>query len=198
MNISDIFKYKYVLASKSPRRVKLLKQIGLDFISVDSDYDEIQGNKYKPIDLIEHNSSAKAGIVSKKYPGNIIIAADTIVTINRNILNKPENKEQATKFLRFLSGKKHIVYTGITVINTINKKSLFDFTKTNVYFRKLNPEEISYYIKNHTPLDKAGAYGIQDDFGCLFIDKINGDYYNVVGLPLVKLYEMLLKVIKSK
>ncbi len=198
MDITDILKYKYVLASKSPRRIKLLEQIGLEFISSDSNYYEIQGSEYKPVELIEHNSSAKAEIAAKMHPGKIIIAADTIVTLGRHILNKPGNLKEAEKYLGFLSGKKHIVYTGIKVINTSNGKSLFDFVKTEVHFRNLNPVEIRYYVKNHKPLDKAGAYGIQDDFGCLFIKKINGDYYNVVGLPLVKLYEMLLKIVKSK
>ncbi len=194
-SLSKIFKPSYVLASKSPRRIQLLKQIGFKFISIDSRIKELSNRYYNPIKLIKYNSEAKSRKVAEKFTNNIIIGADTIVVLNNEILNKPGNLSEAVKFLRALSNTKHLVYTGINILNTGKKTELFIYEKTSVYFRELNDEEIKYYVKNHKPLDKAGAYGIQDDFGCLFIEKIIGDYYNIMGLPLVSLYKSLLKII---
>ncbi len=196
MNIPDILKYKYVLASKSPRRINLLKQIGLDFIAIDSEAEEWDSNEFKPLMITKINTGRKVNAVISKAKGRIIISADTIVAIKNKILHKPSSVKEARSYLKLLSGKKHTVYTGVLVVNPVKKKTCFEYEKTDVYFRKLKLTEINYYIKNHNPLDKAGSYGIQDDFGCLFIEKINGDFYNVVGLPLAKLSEMILKVIK--
>jgi septum formation protein len=195
LSFEKIFKHKYILASKSPRRIKLLKQLGLDFLPRASKIEELESNIFKPVEIIRTNSKSKAENVAKLFNDRIIIAADTIVAIDKCVYHKPIDEKEAKKFLKILSGKKHIVYTGIYVINLINNNRLFDFEKTNVYFRNLSDNEINYYVKYNNPLDKAGSYGIQDDFGCLLVKKIEGDYYNVVGLPLVKLYEMLLKII---
>ena len=195
MSFEKIFRYQYVLASKSPRRIKLLKQLGLNFISKDSKIEELESNIFKPVEIVRTNSKLKSGKVSKFFNNRIIIAADTIVAINEKVFHKPLDNKEAKNFLNILSGKKHVVYTGINIINLINNKSLFDYEKTDVYFRNLSDNEINYYVEHHNPLDKAGSYGIQDDFGCLLVKKIQGDYYNVVGLPLVKLYEMLLRII---
>jgi septum formation protein len=137
----------------------------------------------------------KSRKVAFNFNKEIIIGADTIVVLDKEIIYKPEDSEQAIKFLRLLSSKKHFVYTGINVINTKTGKEIFDYEKTSVYFRKLSDEEIYFYVRKCRPLDKAGAYGIQDDFGCLFIKKIIGDYYNIVGLPLVKLYQSVIKIL---
>lgn len=196
MSINDILKFKYALASKSPRRIKLLRQIGLNFISIDSKAEEWDSNEFKPVMITKINTGRKVNAVIGKARGRIIIAADTIVAINKKILHKPASVKDAKDYLKLLSGKKHTVYTGVLVVNPAKKKTCFDYEKTDVYFRKLKSTEIDYYIKNYNPLDKAGSYGIQDDFGCLFIEKIDGDFYNVVGLPLVKLSKMILKVIK--
>jgi septum formation protein len=196
LTIPDILKYKYVLASKSPRRINLLKQIGLDFIAIDSEAEEWDSNDFKPVMITKINTGRKVNAVIGKAKGRIIISADTIVAVNKKILHKPSSVKDAKNYLKILSGKKHTVYTGVLVVNPVKKKTCFDYEKTDVYFRKLNSTEINYYIKNYNPLDKAGSYGIQDDFGCLFIEKINGDFYNVVGLPLAKLSDMILKVIK--
>jgi septum formation protein len=160
-----------------------------------SEFEELDTNNFRPIHIIKTNSKAKSEKVSTFYKNRIIIAADTIVTINKKVYHKPVDEKEAKKFLRILSGKMHTVYTGIYIKNLINKKEVFGFEKTKVYFRKLTGTEIDYYIKHHNPLDKAGSYGIQDDFGCLLVNRIEGDYYNVVGLPLVKLYKMLLEII---
>ena len=192
--IEKVFSRKYILASKSPRRISLLKQIGINFSVVDSEADEFESNYHRPLTIIKHNSKLKAYAVKRKYSDRIIIAADTIVYINKMVLHKPSDKKEAFKYLRLLSGNEHTVYTGIYIINCFSGTEIFDYEKTKVCFRKLSSREIKYYIENFNPVDKAGAYGIQEDFGCLFIKKITGDFYNVVGLPLTKLYLNLLKI----
>jgi septum formation protein len=191
MNIENIFKRKYILASKSARRIKLLTQIGLNFKSYDSNFLELDMSYHNPVKLVLHNAENKTNIVAIKYRNEIVIGADTIVVINKKILNKPKNLKQAKDYLNELSGNVHTVYSGLCVIDTLKNKKIIGYEKTRVAFRNLDKKEIEYYVKNYKPLDKAGAYGIQDDFGCLFIKNINGDYYNVVGLPLVKLFEIL-------
>jgi septum formation protein len=191
MNIEKILKRKYILASKSARRIKLLKQIGLKFKSVDSNFDELELSYYNPVNLVLHNSENKAEIVAKKFSNEIVIGADTIVVINNKILNKPANLSEAARYLSELSGNIHTVFTGLCVIDLKLNKKIMGFEKTHVHFRIIPDDEIQYYVNKFKPLDKAGAYGIQDDFGCLFIKKIVGDYYNVVGLPLVNLFNIL-------
>jgi septum formation protein len=125
----------------------------------------------------------------------IIITADTIVVLNKEILGKPINKKDAINILNKLSGKTHIVYTGFCISNLSSGVTLNDYEKTLVTFRKLDKKEIIDYVEMGSPMDKAGAYGIQDDYGAVFIKKINGCYYNVVGLPLSKVHSALQKVI---
>jgi septum formation protein len=197
MNIRKILSRKYILASRSDRRKKLLKQLGLDFIAIDSNAEEINSNKFSPIQLVKINSVNKSRKVAKDFKNEIVIGSDTIVVLGKTVLGKPKNEHEAMKFLSRLSNKNHIVYTGINLIDTKTSKELFTYEKTAVYFRKLNAEEIKHYVKNHKPLDKAGAYGIQDDFGCLFIKKIVGDYYNVVGLPLTNLFLSLQNLLSN-
>lgn len=171
-----------------------MKQIGLDFIAVDSKTEEINSGNYSPLDVIRFNSINKSKSVSQNYKNEIIISADTIVVLDEKILNKPDSEAQAADYLKQLSNKTHQVFTGFNLVDTANKKEIFDYEITKVHFRNLHKDEINFYVETYKPLDKAGAYGIQDDFGCLFIDKIEGDYYNVVGLPLVKMYENLKKM----
>ncbi|MBN1632993.1 MAG: septum formation protein Maf [Ignavibacteria bacterium] len=185
---------EYILASKSPRRISLLKQIGINFKSVDSNVNEFESNYHCPVSIVKHNSKLKAYAIRDRFKNRIIIAADTVVYINKLVLHKPANKKEAFRYLKILSNKFHTVYTGIYLINNLNNKEIFDYEKTKVKFRKLSDNEIRYYIKYYNPTDKAGAYGIQEDFGCLFIEKVVGDYYNVVGLPLTKLYLNLLRI----
>lgn len=194
MTFKEIFSRKYILASKSQRRNNLLKQIGLDFIAVDSKTEEINSGNYSPLDVIRFNSINKSKSVSQNYKNEIIISADTIVVLDDKILNKPDSEAQAADYLKQLSNKTHLVFTGFNLVDTASKKEIFDYEITKVHFRNLHKDEINFYVETYKPLDKAGAYGIQDDFGCLFIDKIEGDYYNVVGLPLVKMYENLKKL----
>jgi septum formation protein len=195
MSLKKVLSSKYILASKSPRRSALMKQVGLNHKAVDSKSDELEATRFNPIKLVRINALKKSRIVAEDYKSEIIIAADTIVFIGKTILHKPESLKEAKQFLKKLSGKKHFVYTGLNIINTQNGKEEFAYEKTEVFFRKINDEEINYYVNKFKPLDKAGAYGIQDDFACLFVDKINGDYYNIVGLPLTKLYSTIKRVL---
>jgi nucleoside triphosphate pyrophosphatase len=183
------------LASKSPRRKKLLKQLNLKFKIINIDIDERTKNGESPSQMVKRLSIEKLEKAKEKISEGIIITADTVVVINNKIIGKPENKKDAEKILKILSGKTHSVYTGFSVFNSGKNKTLTSYEKTSVTFRKLEQNEIVSYIESGTPMDKAGAYGIQDDFGAVFIKKIDGDYYNVVGLPLSKLYDALKQVL---
>jgi len=187
-------KQKVYLASRSPRRRKLLKQLGIKFnsFSVNSIEDFLDGEH--PIKCVKRIAIDKMELAKLKVQNSIIITADTIVVLGNKIIGKPENKKDAIKILTLLSGKVHKVYTGFCVVNQKTNKMIIDFEKTEVEFRKLKKDEIVDYVNSGSPMDKAGAYGIQDDFGAVFVKKINGCYYNVVGLPLTKLYKTLRKV----
>lgn len=183
------------LASKSPRRKKLLKQLNLKFKCVDLHFHEKVNDGEDPIFLVKRLSIEKLNKALLKIKKGIIITADTIVVIDNHILGKPKNIGDSKRILKKLSGKTHIVYTGYSVYNSENNKVIADFEKTLVTFRNLTDSEIDDYISTGSPMDKAGAYGIQDDFGAVFIEKIDGCYYNVVGLPLAKFYHSLLRII---
>lgn len=183
------------LASKSPRRRKLLKQLNLDFKSFNVEMDEIIPPNEKPFRVVLRLSKEKLKLAKEKVKDGIIITADTIVVLDNVIIGKPSNKKDAYRILKTLSGRSHIVYTGYCVYNSSNDKTICEFEKTKVTFRVLTDQEIMDYIDSGSPMDKAGAYGIQDDFGAVFIKKINGCYYNVVGLPLAKLYHALLRIL---
>jgi len=182
------------LASKSPRRRKLLKQLGIKFksFSVNTIEDLFEGEH--PVDSVKRLVQVKMNRAKKKVKNGIIITADTIVVLDRRVIGKPKNKKDAVRILSLLSGRVHTVYTGFCVFNQKTDKSILDFEKTKVEFRKLTKDEIFDYVNGGSPMDKAGAYGIQDDFGAVFVKKINGCYYNVVGLPLTKLYNALRKI----
>jgi|SRR4030065_369415 septum formation protein len=182
------------LASKSPRRRKLLKQLGIKFkaFSVNSVEDFLDGEH--PVDCVKRLALQKMDRAKRRVNNNIIITADTIVVLRGMVIGKPTSKTDAVKILSLLSGKVHTVYTGFCVLNQKTNKQLLDYEKTEVEFRKLNKDEIVDYVVSGSPMDKAGAYGIQDDFGAVFVKRINGCYYNVVGLPLTKLYKALRKI----
>jgi septum formation protein len=183
------------LASKSPRRKKLLKQLNIKFKSFSVNLDEKIYKNEKPNNAVLRLSKEKLNLAKTKVKNGIIITADTIVVLNKTILGKPVNKKDAFRILKLLCGKTHIVYTGYSIFNFNNGKTICEYEKTDVTFRVLTDEEIKDYINGGSPMDKAGAYGIQDDFGAVFIEKINGCYYNVVGLPLAKFYHALLRIL---
>lgn len=182
------------LASKSPRRRRLLKQLGIEFkaFTVNSSEDLLDGEH--PVACVKRIAIEKMDKAKRRVSNSIIITADTIVVLNRKVIGKPTSKVNAINTLKLLSGKVHTVYTGFCVFNQKTGRSVIDHEKTEVEFRKLTKDEIMDYVDGGSPMDKAGAYGIQDDFGAVFVKKINGCYYNVVGLPLTKLYNALRKV----
>ena len=183
------------LASKSPRRKKLLNQLNLEFKTITVHADESIKNSERPADIVRRLSLEKLKEAEKKIKRGIIITADTIVVLNGKILGKPSGPGNAERMLKLLSGKTHTVYTGFAIYNSENKKTVVDYEKTAVTFRTLNGKEVKDYVASGSPLDKAGSYGIQDDFGAVFVSKINGCYYNVVGLPLTKLYQSLIRMV---
>ncbi|MDP2649331.1 MAG: Maf family protein [bacterium] len=182
---------RIILASASPRRKELLSKY-LKFKIDISNFDEssIDQRKYSPIEFAKHLSLQKAKEVAKKYKDAVIIAADTLVVLDDEILGKPSNEKHAREMLEKLSGKMHLVITGFTIIDTKTKKTSTKSVETKVYFRKISEDEIDQYVQNGEPLGKAGAYGIQDKAG-IFVEKIEGDFFNVVGLPLCALFEEL-------
>lgn len=182
------------LASSSPRRRKLLKILNIPYRSFSIEADESVLEKERPINAVKRITKNKLEAAKEKNPEGTIIVADTIVVLNGKIIGKPQSKSEAVKFLNMLSGETHAVYTGIGLYNFKNKKEILDYEKTYVEFYKLDNAEIKRYVETGSPMDKAGAYGIQDDYGALFVKKITGCYYNVVGLPLAKLYHRLKEI----
>ena len=182
---------RIVLASKSPRRIELLRSLGLDIEICPADVDEnIDEVTEKPQEAVTLLASRKAQAIAQKLcdPDALIIAADTLVYKDNTLLGKPRDEDEAFSMLRTLSGDRHSVYTGICVAygGKIAKKAV----ETAVFFRNLSDDEIENYVKSGEPMDKAGAYGIQGR-ACLFVKGIEGDYFNVVGLPLTELFEMI-------
>lgn len=180
-----------ILASKSPRRIELLKSIGMKFTSCNSNINENKISKHMPpAKYCKNLSYLKASTVLKNNNDKLIIGADTIVCCNNEILGKPKNKKDALNLLRKLNNKTHYVYTGISMISKDYNHSFHD--KTSVTFNMISVKEFKYYIDNFNPFDKAGSYGIQD-WSKVFIKKINGCYYNVMGFPISKFYNYVNK-----
>ena len=184
---------KIILASSSKQRKKLLEIIGLDFKIEKSDYMEDMTEKIPAHKLAQKLALGKARDVAKKHRNAIVIGADSFVILEKKFLGKPRTPQKAREMLKKISGKKHQVITGIAIIDTKKNKIFTDYEITKVWMKKLTAKEIEKYIKTGEPLDKAGGYAIQK-FGCLFIKRINGNYTNVVGLPINKIYEYLLKL----
>ncbi|ROL62234.1 septum formation protein Maf [Bacteroidetes/Chlorobi group bacterium ChocPot_Mid] len=186
-----------VLASKSPRRRKLLSSLGFEFDVVESNYKEVKSSGYFDFrDYVINSAFNKADEVAKRMKKDcIVIGADTIVVLDNEILHKPVDRQDAFQILKKLSNRSHTVFTGVVLIDNETEKSLGNVQATEVRFRELQDEEIWAYIESGSPMDKAGAYGIQDDFGAVFVSHINGCYYNIVGLPLEMFYTMLKKFV---
>ncbi len=184
-----------ILASNSPRRKELLGMLGLDFYVIPDNTPECIDQSLLPAELVMALAKFKGDNVRKTLSQNrdaLIIAADTVVATEDTILGKPKSKEDAEKMLTALSGKSHMVYTGVYLIENLTGKSSNFYEKTEVFFKNLDINEIKDYINTGEPMDKAGSYGIQN-FGSLFVEKINGDYFNVVGLPVCSLGKSLSK-----
>jgi septum formation protein len=181
---------KLLLASTSPRRHQIMKQVGLDFEVVDNDYEEDMTLDMTPEDLVMFLSKGKADSVVTDEKNAIIVSADTIVVHDGQVLGKPHTPERAKEVLSMLSGTKHQVMTGFTVRDIETGESVSKAIVTDIEFNKLSDEIIDAYVATGEPLDKAGAYGIQDGGAALF-KGVHGDYYNVVGLPIAPLLEVL-------
>lgn len=198
MLLNILNEYKILLGSQSPRRKQLIEGAGIPFtlvppIDIDESYPDSLKGKDIPIYLAVQKATAyQSYLIDDK---TILVTADTIVWLNGSILGKPKDKADAISMLQLLSGKKHVVYTGVCI--KMKHKTTTFYAETDVYFRKLSDAEIEYYVNAYKPYDKAGSYGAQEWVGYVGIDKIKGSYFNVMGLPIQKLYLELEKMIKN-
>lgn len=187
---------KIILASASPRRQEILKNIGLKFEVLVSDADESKiDKKTVPVSIyVQELAMLKALAVAEKLQNKnaLIISADTVVYLDGKILGKPKDESEAKEMLRFLSGRCHSVFTGVCVMDAKTLKSVCANEETKVYFKELSEERIEDYVRTKEPMDKAGAYAVQG-LGGMLIDKTEGDFLNVIGLPAKKLFDILEK-----
>ena len=196
MILDDLKKFWVILASQSPRRRELLKLMGISFEAVSADLDESFDPSLKADQIPSYLSLIKARHFEDLYPKDtLIIASDTIVWHNGAALNKPQSHEEAVAMLSSLSGQTHQVYTAITLILGDQTRTACDCAQ--VTFATLTPEEIAYYIDVHQPFDKAGSYGAQDFIGLVGIEKLEGSFYTVMGLPTHLLYRMIEEIIRG-
>ena len=192
--LDNLEKYKVILASGSPRRRELMAGLGVNYEvrilpDVDESYpDTLQGEEI-PLYIAKEKADA---YIPMMQPDELIITADTIVWLDGKVLGKPRDREDALQMLRTMSGRTHEVFTGVCITTTDWQRS---FTaQTEVRFATLSEDEIIYYVDNFKPMDKAGAYGVQEWIGFIGVENISGSYYNIMGLPVQKLYRDLLKV----
>jgi septum formation protein len=184
--------FRFILASKSPRRQYLLRELGIDFELETKEVDESFPEHLERDEIPLFLSRKKADAFERELDENtIVITADTIVWINGHVLNKPQDAEDAKVMLMELSGNKHEVYTGVCLKSS--KKEISFSVKTDVFFKELTEGEIDFYIATYKPFDKAGAYGAQEFIGYIGMERIEGSYFNVMGLPVKELYEELCK-----
>ncbi|HNR20546.1 MAG TPA: Maf family nucleotide pyrophosphatase [Bacteroidia bacterium] len=190
--LNNLNQYKIILASRSPRRQQLLQMMGLQFEVRTKETDESFPSHLKREQVVMHLALKKALAFEEEIKENeLIITADTIVVFGDDVINKPEDRADAIRMLQKLSGNMHEVFTGVCIMSSIKKELLN--VRSEVYFKPINISDIEYYIDNFKPYDKAGAYGIQDWFGLICILKINGSFYNVMGMPTKELYDYLQK-----
>ncbi len=184
---------RLILASSSERRKKILEQVGYRFEVMVSAFEEVIDQTADPRTLVEQFSYGKASAVSKIAQGAVVLGADTAIVANGEIIGKPKDESDATRILKILSGASHKAITGFTVIDTTSGWNITQSIETIVHFRPLSDDEISDYVKGGEPMDKAGGYGAQDK-GALFIERIEGDFYTIVGLPICQVSVELKKV----
>jgi septum formation protein len=186
---------KLILASGSPRRAEILTAVGWEFEKQIADIDETEFSGEKPEDYVRRLARTKAETVAANYKNALVLGADTIVVIDNQIIGKPKNLEDARRMLRMLSGNWHEVLTGVSLVKVSegNFETEVDLQSTRVKFAELKAAEIEFLVAKGEPLDKAGAYAVQAQ-AALFIEEIAGDYWNVVGLPVNLVYELLKKI----
>lgn len=192
--LDNLRKYHIILASNSPRRKELLGGLGIPFeVKVLSGIKEFYPDTLQPSEVPEYISLEKAMAYKDRIEENdLLITADTVVVLGKEIMGKPKNREDAGRMLRELSGKVHQVYTGVTIMTKYGHHS---FTSaTDVKFADLSDDEINYYVEKYRPFDKAGAYGIQEWIGYIGVESIHGSFFNVMGLPVQRLYRELKEI----
>ncbi|MDT8416603.1 MAG: Maf family nucleotide pyrophosphatase [Lutibacter sp.] len=181
-----------ILASGSPRRQELFKELGLDFSIQVKAVKEIYPSTLKGAEITNYLAELKAAAFTELSKIDVVVTSDTIVWLNDKAIEKPKDKQHAVEMLQEISGKCHEVITSICIKTMTSQKVFYDVTK--VCFKSLSMEEINFYVENYQPFDKAGAYGIQEWIGFIGVNKIEGSYFNVMGLPVHKLYEELMKL----
>ncbi len=188
--LNNLEDYQLILASQSPRRHQMLKELGLDFKIQTKDVEEVYPDHLKGEEIPVYLAKLKAeAFVLDMNEKELVITADTIVCVDDMVLGKPKDRDDAVNMLKTLSGRSHQVISGVC-LKSKEKEATFS-TTTHVHFKELSMEEINYYIDNYKPFDKVGAYGIQEWIGFVGIDGIEGSYFNVVGLPIQRLYQEL-------
>jgi len=185
-------KYNVILASKSPRRQQFFKDLDIPFTIQLKEVEEVYLSTLESTAITDFLADLKSKPFTDLKENDLLITSDTIVWLDNKALGKPKDKTEAIEILQQLSGKMHQVITSVSIKGK-NFQTLFNDT-TNVYFKKLTVDEIHYYVENHKPYDKAGSYGIQEWIGFIGIEKIEGSYFNVMGLPVQKLYKELIKL----
>ena len=183
--------YNIILASGSPRRQQFLKDLNLDFTIQLKEIEEIYPPHLIGLEITDYLAELKSSVFTNLNKNDILITSDTIVWLDNKAIGKPKDKQEAIVIFKEMSGKKHQVFTSICLKTITNTRIVND--TTDVYFKTLSDEEINYYLDNFQPYDKAGGYGIQDWIGLVGVEKIDGSYFNVMGLPVHKLYAELLK-----
>ena len=181
-----------ILASASPRRKEILENANVKFKIMSSDIEELTLDGESPCQMVMRLAFEKGIDIANKQKSDLVISADTIVVLDNNVLGKPKDEKEARYMIESLSGKTHQVITGISLINLENNKMIIDYVISNVKFKNLSVEDINDYISTNESLDKAGAYGIQG-YGALLVEEIQGDYFNIVGLPISRLSDLLKK-----
>lgn len=184
-----------ILASASPRRKEILENTNVKFKIMSSMIEELTLDNESTCQMVMRLAFEKGMDVASRQKSDLIISADTIVVLDDIILGKPKDEIQARKMIKSLSGRSHQVITGISLINLDNNKKIIDYVSSNVKFKSLSEQDINDYIATKESLDKAGAYGIQG-YGALLVDEIQGDYFNIVGLPISRLSDLLKKHFK--
>jgi septum formation protein len=191
---SNPLEEKIVLASKSPRRAEILRAVGWELEAIAADIDETRNPDEDAISYVKRLATLKAETVAARFPRSLVLGADTVVVIGEEILGQPRDDEDARRMLRLLSGRWHMVLTGVALVRFgIPSNVLVDHATTRVRFYEMTADEIDWYVATGEPRDKAGAYAIQGR-GALFIEGIQGDYFNVVGLPIRLVYDLLRRI----
>lgn len=195
-SILNMFNKKIILASASPRRAEILKMAGVSFDVHPANTEEVVRQNIPPQEVVVDIARQKLEAIRLRFPNKIVLTSDTVVVLENEILGKPNGVEGAKEMLRKISGKVHEVITGVLIARDGFERS-FSVT-TKVFFKELTEEDIMYYIENYKPFDKAGSYAIQEYIGAVGIEKIEGDYYNVVGLPISRVVQELNNFFKEE